>query len=97
LADLGWTLAVAKAHQGNGIESPWYAILKISFFIPLFEYSPSRCTGVRIHVRRGNPDPERISTSYMERTNLTIRLFNRRFTRLTLGYSKKFEYLSSTS
>lgn len=29
----------------------------------------------------------------MERTNLTVRLFNRRFTRLTLGYSKKFEYL----
>ena len=56
-------------------------------------YSPSRCTGVRIHVRRGNPNPDLISTSYMERTNLTIRLFNRRFTRLTLGYSKKFEYL----
>jgi hypothetical protein len=41
----------------------------------------------------GNPDPKLISTSFMERTNLTVRLFNRRFTRLTLGYSKKFEYL----
>ncbi len=39
------------------------------------------------------PNRELISTSYMERTNLTVRLFNRRFTRLTLGYSKKFEYL----
>jgi IS1 family transposase/transposase-like protein len=56
-------------------------------------YSPSRCIGVRTRVRRGNPNPDLISTSYMERTNLTVRLFNRRFTRLTLGYSKKFEYL----
>jgi IS1 family transposase/transposase-like protein len=56
-------------------------------------YSPTRCVGTRIVVRRGNPNPDLISTSYMERTNLTVRLFNRRFTRLTLGYSKKFEYL----
>lgn len=56
-------------------------------------YSPPRCIGTRIHIRRGNPNPDLISTSYMERTNLTVRLFNRRFTRLTLGYSKKFEYL----
>jgi IS1 family transposase len=56
-------------------------------------YSPSQCVGVRTHIRRGNPNPDLISTSHMERTNLTVRLFNRRFTRLTLGYSKKFEYL----
>jgi IS1 family transposase/transposase-like protein len=56
-------------------------------------YSPPRCIGTRIHVQRGTPNPDLISTSYMERTNLTVRLFNRRFTRLTLGYSKKFEYL----
>jgi IS1 family transposase/transposase-like protein len=56
-------------------------------------YSPSRCVEVRNYVVHGNPDPARISTSYIERANLTVRLFNRRFTRLTLGYSKKFEYL----
>jgi IS1 family transposase/transposase-like protein len=56
-------------------------------------YSPTRCTGTSVSVRRGTPNPDLISTSYMERTNLTVRLFNRRFTRLTLGYSKKFEYL----
>lgn len=56
-------------------------------------YSPSQCIGVRTHIRSGNPNRELISTSYMERTNLTVRLFNRRFTRLTLGFSKKFEYL----
>jgi len=60
---------------------------------PERRYSPSRCIGTRIHIRRGNPNRDLISTSYMERTNLTVRLFNRRFTRLTLGYSKKFEYL----
>jgi IS1 family transposase/transposase-like protein len=60
---------------------------------PDHRYSPTRCTGFRIRVRRGNPDRALISTSYVERQNLSVRLFNRRFTRLTLGYSKKFEYL----
>ena len=50
------------------------------------------CNGIA--KRRGHPNPDLISTSYIERTNLSVRLFNRRFTRLTLGYSKKFEYLS---
>ena len=44
----------------------------------------------------GLPDITKISTSYVERTNLSIRLFNRRFTRLTLGYSKKLEYLKAS-
>lgn len=56
-------------------------------------YSPPVCTGIRNYIRCGTPDPALISTSYVERTNLTVRLFNRRFTRLTLGYSKKLEYL----
>ena len=60
---------------------------------PERRYSPSHCVGTRKRIRTGNPNPELISTSYVERTNLTVRLFNRRFTRLTLGYSKKFEYL----
>jgi IS1 family transposase/transposase-like protein len=56
-------------------------------------YSPSQCIGFRIRVRKGSPNRDLISTSYIERQNLSVRLFNRRFTRLTLGYSKKFEYL----
>ena len=60
---------------------------------PERRYSPTVCIGFRNTIRRGNPNPALISTSYMERANLTVRLFNRRFTRLTLGYSKKFEYL----
>jgi hypothetical protein len=53
------------------------------------KYSPSPF--VSAHKTRvcGDPEWDAISTSYVERTNLSVRLFNRRFTRLTLGYSKK--------
>lgn len=54
-------------------------------------YSPPKCLGARPQAITGNPDEEHISTSYVERSNLTLRLMNRRFTRLTLGFSKKIE------
>ena len=49
-------------------------------------YSPAQCTGVRVRVRAGAPRQDRISTSFVERTNLTLRHFNKRFARLGLGY-----------
>jgi IS1 family transposase len=49
------------------------------------------CTGARKVTVRGNPNADKISTSYIERSNLTIRMQNRRFTRRTNGYSKKIE------
>ena len=54
-------------------------------------YSPAECIGARKTAIEGNPDPAHTSTSFAERSNLSMRTFMRRFTRLALGFSKKFE------
>jgi IS1 family transposase len=54
-------------------------------------YSPAPFVGISVKIKAGNPRRDRICTSHVERANLSVRHFNKRFARLSLGYSKTLE------